>query len=79
MASFGILHLVVLCWEIPLRGTGPVVHIKIPPVLSKEWDNRDRRQESQRLVLKLAEWHDTLGKWGKSVDKMSTIGGKSVG
>lgn len=79
LAAFRVLLLVVLFWEIPLGGTGPVVHIEIPPVLSKEWDNRDRRQESQRLAWQLAEWHDTLGQWGKGVDIMATVGGRSVG
>lgn len=79
MVALQVLLLVVLCWEIPLGGTGPVVHIEIPPVLSTEWDNRDRRQEFQWLALQLAEWHDTLGQWGKGVDIMTIIRGRSVG
>lgn len=50
-------------------------------MLSKEWNNRDRRQKSQLLALKLSECHDTLGHWGKEVDIMPTIrdGVKNVG
>lgn len=39
--------------EIPLGGTGEAIHIKISPVFSKEWDNRDRRQKSKRTTSKL--------------------------
>lgn len=48
-------------------------------MLSKEWNNRHRRQESQRLALKLSDRHDTLGQKGEEVDKLATMGGSNAG
>lgn len=51
------LHLLLFLFlggEVPLGGTGPVVDIEIPSVLSREWDNRDRRHKSHQLAWRLS-------------------------
>lgn len=49
LAALWILAIFLLGWKLPLGGPAAIVHIEIPPVLSKKWHNRDRRQDSQRL------------------------------
>lgn len=36
-----------LGWEVPLGDVGPVVHIKVPPVLSRRWDKREIERENR--------------------------------
>lgn len=43
LAVLWVVTFVLLGRKIPLGSTGPVVDIEISPVLSKKWDNRDRK------------------------------------